>query len=641
MADRKMTSEMAVRAASWNPEDRTVDIVLTTDRPVRFRRYSWEKDRMEEYDEVLSMADGAIVRERLDSGRMPLLIDHDGRTSSVLGTFVAGTARVEPADGGRMALVAKARLSPVEEDKPTCERIISGILQNVSVGYQPTEYTDQERESGIPLRTVTRWEPYEGSIVGMGKDPSAHVRSLEIPPVTAPTAAPASAEGPEGAKTMDSETIAQAVAAENERVLTIQTTARNLKVDDDPAVSEMCKAGGPSLDAARARLIDLHAARSEKATPAVSALAKTGVQGVQVGTEDIEKFRGAMAEYFDYRYNGEALTEGARQFVGMTTLECARDLAIRGGDGARVKGVPRLELARRTLTTAHMPLLVAAVTGKSLNNGYKMSRTTYRRFSAKRPVPDFKLQRELYLDSFSDLIPPVGGEGGDYAQGTFAAGQETWQAIRRGRLLKLTPELLVNDDLGAFTRAFGKLGDAAARTEDKTFWALVVANSNMADGVPHYDALHGNVVAGGSGGAPSAAQIGLMRQLAWAQTDRSGEVIEVILTRYAIPAALEPTALQAWGINSPDSPTNVMPEEYRTERPTVVNRLDATSPAVWYGFEDPEIGADFVWGYLEGETGPSIQMETDFDSSCVKYKVEHYWGCGQVDHRHSVYNTGA
>jgi HK97 family phage major capsid protein/HK97 family phage prohead protease len=124
--------------------------------------------------EVLSHAPDAVDLTRLRSGA-PLLFNHS--PDDYIG--VVESASIGADRKGR----AVVRFSENEDAERIWLDVQAGILRNVSVGYRIREVKlTEERESGTDVYTVTRWEPYEVSIVtipadisvGMGRD----VRSL-------------------------------------------------------------------------------------------------------------------------------------------------------------------------------------------------------------------------------------------------------------------------------------------------------------------------------------------------------------------------------------------------------------------------------------------------------------------------------
>lgn len=163
---------MQVRAApitSVNAAARTIDLVWTTGAKVR--RYDWWEG--EPYDEELVVSGNAVDLARLKDGA-PLLDQHRAwDLEGVIG--VVEKASVSGGEGRATVRFAKA------EDHEGADRIFrmiqDGIIRNVSVGYTVNKVERIIEPGKVTLWRVVDWQPYELSIVAVGADPGAGVRS--------------------------------------------------------------------------------------------------------------------------------------------------------------------------------------------------------------------------------------------------------------------------------------------------------------------------------------------------------------------------------------------------------------------------------------------------------------------------------
>lgn len=124
--------------------------------------------------EVLDHSPGAVDLTRLNNGG-PLLFNHDlDEQIGVIESAVIGADRK-----GR----AVVRFSRSEDGEEKWQDVKDGILRNVSVGYRINEVKLKEsREDGTDVYVVTKWEPYEVSLVTVPADGSVGVgRSLHTP----------------------------------------------------------------------------------------------------------------------------------------------------------------------------------------------------------------------------------------------------------------------------------------------------------------------------------------------------------------------------------------------------------------------------------------------------------------------------
>jgi phage major head subunit gpT-like protein len=85
-------------------------------------------------------------------------------------------------------------------------------------------------------------------------------------------------------------------------------------------------------------------------------------------------------------------------------------------------------------------------------------------------------------------------EHADYQRGRYQDTHvETNQLKTWGRILAVTRQALVNDDLSAFTRLAQQFGYAAAQMEGDVVYGILTGNPVMSDGNALFSAAHGNV----------------------------------------------------------------------------------------------------------------------------------------------------
>ena len=142
------------------------DVVFSTGATVR-RRDAYG----DSYDEQLLMGASNVDMSRLASGKAPLLASHDSSAlSSVIG--VVTSAKLENGVG-----LARVRLSSREDVKGIAQDVRDKILHQVSVGYAVLAAERVQRAGDVPLLRVTSWRPAELSLVALGADPMASIRS--------------------------------------------------------------------------------------------------------------------------------------------------------------------------------------------------------------------------------------------------------------------------------------------------------------------------------------------------------------------------------------------------------------------------------------------------------------------------------
>jgi HK97 family phage major capsid protein len=220
-------------------EARTVELAFASDLP--YERW-WGT-------EILDMAPGSVDLSRLNS-RHPLLLDHDA-------TKQIGVIERAWIDADRKAR-ALVRFSRGQLGEEIWQDVQDGIRELVSVGYSIDDMVLESRTDDAATYRVTRWTPYEVSIVSVPADPTVGVgRSL------APGAAPAQPKEPPVSETTVAAPAASqpdirvientAASAERQRVLDISAMGRAHQLDD---MAGAAVRDGTSVDAFRKAVLD-------------------------------------------------------------------------------------------------------------------------------------------------------------------------------------------------------------------------------------------------------------------------------------------------------------------------------------------------------------------------------------------------
>jgi HK97 family phage prohead protease len=163
----------AFKPGSINADERTVEVVFGSDKPVRM--YTWEYGPI---NEELSFDSAHVRMDRLNAGA-PVLDNHDAY-GSVLDTVVGVVERAWT-DGKKG--YATLRFANTDKGNKVMEMARDGILQNVSVGYAVHKYSrSKAKEEGkLDNYRAIDWEPHEISMVAVPADFDAKVRSLAGP----------------------------------------------------------------------------------------------------------------------------------------------------------------------------------------------------------------------------------------------------------------------------------------------------------------------------------------------------------------------------------------------------------------------------------------------------------------------------
>jgi hypothetical protein len=259
-------------------------------------------------------------------------------------------------------------------------------------------------------------------------------------------------------------------------------------------------------------------------------------------------------------------------------------------------------------------------------------------------LADYRAVPRYHLSSFSDLKSV--NEHGEYEQGVLGDGaKETIQGSRKGRILAIMPEVLINDDMGAISRPTLALGQAAGRTIEKDFYATLALNSGMgptmSDGHPLFYSGHNNIAA--TPAAPGVDSWDAARQQLGSQQDPGGnDYLDISPAIWLGPLSL---GTKARVVNTsefnPDVSSKYAPPN--TSRGLVRDVVDTPrlTGTPWYMFADPSVEPVIEVAFLNGVQTPTIEQEQNFKTDGLSWKVVHRYGVGGVGYRGAVRNAGA
>lgn len=336
---------------------------------------------------------------------------------------------------------------------------------------------------------------------------------------------------------------------------------------------------------------------------------------------------------------GTQLDDNGRRFRGMSLLEMGRSFLE--AHGQRTEGMDRLTLASRMLHfrsggmmgTSDFSSLFANVANKRLRAAYDENAGTYALWARRAPnAPDFKSMNVVQLAGAPDLLQT--NEAGEFRYGSMSDGAETYAVLTYGRIVTLTRQAIINDDLRAFERLVTAFGFAARRLENRTVYSQLTANAALADGTALFHANHSNLI---TSSALAIATLGAGRTAMRLQKGLQSEELNLAPAFLIVPATLEQTAYNLTSANYVPS-TKAEINEFRAGGRTAVTPvvepvLDANSTSAWYLAASSAQVDTVEYCYLDGAEGPVIESEVGFETDGVSYKCRLDFAAKAVDYR--------
>jgi hypothetical protein len=312
----------------------------------------------------------------------------------------------------------------------------------------------------------------------------------------------------------------------------------------------------------------------------------------------------------------------------MTGVDIAR--RVLSQSGRRPPSDSPADVVAAAMTTSDLPQLFQDTARKAAMIGFdEAEAASHRRWAREGQVEDFRDHRRVALSAAPSLAKV--NEGGEYTHGTLTDASETIRVDKYGRVVSLSREAMVNDDLGELARLPNAMGQAAARKEADLVYSLLIDNPNMRDGTPLFDSAHGNVAT--SAGDLTVTNLGEARRLMRLQRGLAGEATLNLAPRFLIvPAALETSAEQLVTSVQPNRAADVTPEWVRQLEVVVDSRLDEASENTWYLAAAPT-QADTVEIARLGGAGAEVFTEESFDTDAMRFKVRLEVGAAALDWR--------
>jgi hypothetical protein len=682
-AERSETREMPaleLRAAftpsTLNADKRTVQLTWTTGAPVM--RGGWDR-----YWEELSLDPKHVRMGRLNSGA-PLLDSHnaDG-IRSVIGV-------VENASLNKGQGVATVRFDSGVDGAEAMRKVQEGILRNVSVGYRVHKMEKvSDGADKLPVFRAVDWEPHELSMVPIGADAAAGVRSADPErnpcvfvtrnketkmadddettndqtqtgdsPAVVATRAAAAARIEDAKQRAATEQAAAEKARAEERIRVAEITGLGKRFKMGDSWTSNMVAIGASVEECRKAILDIGverdgsfnpggAARFEAGEDARDKFVRGGVAAILCRSGHADMIRKAKkVERLAHHFADVDLEPG--EFGSMRMIDIARKaIELRGGSTRNLYGEDLIRAALQIRgdqgfnTTSDFSILLETAMNKSFVGQYALAPVTWPLWCGRKSLNDFRTSTFYRPGTFSVLDSLT--EAGEVKHKNIADGEKrTITPGTKGNIIGITRRALVNDDLGAFQSLASGLGLAAAFTIEADAFAMISPSSGLGlgygDGNPLFHSSRSNI---GPTGAMSITTWDGSRATMAKQKDPSANQFLALRPKVWLgPVELGGAARQLnQSTTDPrDNKSQGIANFVMNMVETVVDSpyLSVTSTTRHYFLADPSLYPVFAVGFINGQEAPTIVSEQSFGFDGVQMKVVLDYGTALLDYRGAI-----
>lgn len=386
---------------------------------------------------------------------------------------------------------------------------------------------------------------------------------------------------------------------------------------------------GCDIQAAREQLLN---ALGKEATPV------GGAHRIETGEDERDKFRGAVVAGIVARALRKPQEQNELRHVGFRAL-AARSLEFAGMnrrdlDKMRPMGLVGLAI---THSTSDYPNILQDAMHKLIVSNYQAQPNTYRTWCRIGDVSDFRGHNRLKMGSFNNLATV--NEAGEYESGTLPdAEKEVQTATTKGREVRISRQMLVNDDMGAFQTLGAAMGRAAGRTVESDVYVLLASNPTMSDAAAFFvDAGHKNLA--GAAAAPSVVTLAAAEDAMRSQTDTGGnEKLDIRPYSFVGSLGYARTAQETYGSEfAPETTGSRATRRRNALFGTIPDDRIVGTPYIatndWYLFADPMEAPACEVAFLDGVDTPFIDEMESSNPDGVRLLVRLDYGVAMIDWR--------
>ena len=295
-------------------------------------------------------------------------------------------------------------------------------------------------------------------------------------------------------------------------------------------------------------------------------------------------------------------------------------------------------------STVSLSGILSNVANKTMLAAYNAVESVVSQFSAETDVNDFK-EVTRYRLTGNGVFEKVGPDGelkhAGLSEQAFKNKVETF-----GRMISLTRQMMINDDLGAFLQIPRLIGRMSALKREEAVFELLLSNpSNF------FDAANKNFLVG----ADTALSIDALtkaEQVFLDQTDSEGKPVLLSPSVLLVPSSLKVSAQvlmtetrvnEVTDTNKPKPAVNPHAGKWNPVASPYLNAqgIAGGSAKAWYLLANPADVAAIEIAYLRGKRTPTIESgETDFNTLGMQWRGYFDFGVAMQDHRAAVKSKG-
>jgi hypothetical protein len=300
-------------------------------------------------------------------------------------------------------------------------------------------------------------------------------------------------------------------------------------------------------------------------------------------------------------------------------------------------------------STASLPGILSNIANKMLLEGYNYVEDAWRSIAKIASVNDFK-EHTRYRMTGAFQFQQVGPDG-ELKHGQLGEQSFRQKADTHGIMFALTRQMIINDDMGAFTDIPRQIGMGAAEAIADAVWGLWLSNPNQSDGKAFFHTDHKNYKAG----ADTALTVDGLTDAEVTfgkQVKPNGKPLGIRPSLLLVPTALKvPAEMLMKSVNLNETTTANKPKPSTNPHVgkfEVVSSVYLSNPTftgasdkAWYLLADPNRLPAIEVAFLNGVDRPTVEKtDADFNTLGVMFRGYIDFGVKEQDHRGALMMKG-
>jgi len=300
-------------------------------------------------------------------------------------------------------------------------------------------------------------------------------------------------------------------------------------------------------------------------------------------------------------------------------------------------------------STTSLPGILSNIANKMLLEGYNYVEDAWRRICKIASVNDFK-EHSRYRMTGSFKFEQVGPDG-ELKHGKLDEQKYGQKADTHGIMFALTRQMIINDDMGAFTDIPRQIGMGAAEAIADAVWGLWLGNPVQSDGKAFFSTDHKNYLTG----ADTALSVDGLTQAEVTfgeQVKPNGRPLGIQASLLLVPTALKVPAellMTALTLNETTTANKPKPASNpHTGKFDVVSSVYLSNPSftgasskAWYLLTDPNRLPALEVAFLNGIDRPTVEKtDADFNTLGIQFRGYIDFGVREQDYRGALKMKG-